>query len=435
MTACPSPSRGATCMRRPASRGAPRRGRGDHRSQRLRQEHPARGGARAAGAVRVPCAWPAADGSRTSAISTPMPGAHGGLGAAGALPVRGHRRRQRAPGREARRTQRSRAFCIRRPGRVAPDLVLGERGAGLSSGQRRRVGIARALVRRTPVLLLDEPTAGLDDEAEAAVLRAVRAAADAGAAVLLVAHRPGAIAGADRMVEVAWGTAVLPGRERPARDPAGRPSGAGAAAAGRAGRRGRGRGGDRPRGHGRVADLEAAEQPVMMTLMVAVTAVRAFGIARGVLRYLERLAAHDAAFRVLGRAPGDRLRPAGQARARRPRGAAFGRPPRASRGGRGRPGRPVAPRPPALRLGRGGRRRHRRWSAGWCRPWASCWRSPCLPRRSWRRSRQGRCRVAGRRAWRPPGGTSPMPRWTWCAARPRSLPRAPRRAAWRTSSG
>ena len=38
----------------------------------------------------------------------------------------------------------------------------------------------------------------------------------------------------------------------------------------------------------------------MFTLLLAVTAVRAFGIARGVLRYAERLAAHDAAFRVLG---------------------------------------------------------------------------------------------------------------------------------------
>lgn len=44
----------------------------------------------------------------------------------------------------------------------------------------------------------------------------------------------------------------------------------------------------------------AAEQPVMLTLLAAITAVRAFGIGRGVFRYAERLAAHDAAFRVLG---------------------------------------------------------------------------------------------------------------------------------------
>ena len=46
---------------------------------------------------------------------------------------------------------------------------------------------------------------------------------------------------------------------------------------------------------------KAAEQPVMLTLLPAVTAVRFFGISRGVFRYAERLAAHDAAFRVLGR--------------------------------------------------------------------------------------------------------------------------------------
>ena len=45
----------------------------------------------------------------------------------------------------------------------------------------------------------------------------------------------------------------------------------------------------------------AAQQPPVLYLMVAVTAVRAFGIGRGVLRYLERLVSHDAAFRVLGR--------------------------------------------------------------------------------------------------------------------------------------
>lgn len=109
-------------------------------------------------------------------------------------------------------------------GDVAPSLVLGERGRGLSSGQRRRVGIARAIVRRARVLLLDEPTAGLDEAAEAVVLAAVSAEADRGAAVLLVAHRPGAVAGADRVVKVRWSATPAAGAPEPASAPESEPA-------------------------------------------------------------------------------------------------------------------------------------------------------------------------------------------------------------------
>ena len=80
--------------------------------------------------------------------------------------------------------------------------VLGERGTGLSAGQRRRVTLARALLLGRPILLLDEPTAGLDADRESVVIDTLRRYA-AGHAVLAVSHRPAVIAAADVVIDLA----------------------------------------------------------------------------------------------------------------------------------------------------------------------------------------------------------------------------------------
>jgi ATP-binding cassette subfamily B protein len=69
------------------------------------------------------------------------------------------------------------------------ETVLGERGVTLSNGQRQRIALARAAIRPAPILILDEPTTGLDKENERAVLRALDRVA-AGRTVFLITHDP-----------------------------------------------------------------------------------------------------------------------------------------------------------------------------------------------------------------------------------------------------
>ncbi|MBW8074822.1 MULTISPECIES: ABC transporter transmembrane domain-containing protein [Metallibacterium] len=89
-------------------------------------------------------------------------------------------------------------------------MPLGERGARLSGGQKQRIAIARALLKNAPVLLLDEATASLDAQSEAAIQKAL-ARLHHGQTTLVIAHRLATVQRADRIVVMDAGRIVAEG--------------------------------------------------------------------------------------------------------------------------------------------------------------------------------------------------------------------------------
>lgn len=90
------------------------------------------------------------------------------------------------------------------------DTVVGELGERLSGGQRQRLALARALLRRSPITILDEATSQLDADTEAQVLAGIRAAT-AGRTLVVIAHRLSTVADADHIVVLDAGRVVEEG--------------------------------------------------------------------------------------------------------------------------------------------------------------------------------------------------------------------------------
>ena len=96
-------------------------------------------------------------------------------------------------------------LIVRLPGGY--DTQIGEQGSALSAGQAQRVALARAVYRDPFLVVLDEPNSNLDSEGEEALTRAILGVRERMGIVIVVAHRPSAIAGVDRLLMMNQGKA------------------------------------------------------------------------------------------------------------------------------------------------------------------------------------------------------------------------------------
>lgn len=103
------------------------------------------------------------------------------------------------------------------------DTWIGEGGTRLSGGQARRIALARVILKDAPILLLDEPTEGLDAETETMVLQALRRFAE-DRSVILITHREAGLAAMDRVVRLEAGRLAESASRAGASDPAAAPA-------------------------------------------------------------------------------------------------------------------------------------------------------------------------------------------------------------------
>jgi len=105
------------------------------------------------------------------------------------------------------------------------DTQIGDGGALLSGGQRQRIGLARAVIGRPRLVVLDEPNANLDGEGEAALMQALIALKRDRVTVVVVSHRPSLVAHVDKMLVMRAGALELFGPREPVLERLSRPAG------------------------------------------------------------------------------------------------------------------------------------------------------------------------------------------------------------------